>query len=78
MKKIDVHRYLINKKTAEACTCGYNLSCPLNRVPENVRRVFFQNFPEFAEARKDGKDRHGEDVDEGSAYQYNPEVFDEE
>jgi hypothetical protein len=28
--------------------------------------------------KKDGKDRHGEDVDEGSAYQYNPEVFDEE
>ncbi len=28
--------------------------------------------------RKDGKDRHGEDVDVASAYQYNPEVFDEE
>jgi hypothetical protein len=50
MKKIDVQRYSMNEITAKACTRCYNLSCPLNRVPENVRKVFFQNFPEFTEA----------------------------
>ena len=32
------------------CTRCYNLSCPVNRVPPNVRESFFQNYPEFAEA----------------------------
>jgi hypothetical protein len=32
------------------CTRCYNLSCPINRVPQDVRRVFFKNYPEFAEA----------------------------
>ena len=32
------------------CTRCYHLSCPLNRVPENVRQEFFKNYPEFAEA----------------------------
>lgn len=32
------------------CSHCYNLSCPLNRVPEDVKRVFFQHYPEFADA----------------------------
>jgi len=32
------------------CRRCYNLSCPLNRVSEDVRKIFFQNYPEFAEA----------------------------
>lgn len=32
------------------CTRCYNLSCPVNRVPQEVRRIFFKNYPEFAEA----------------------------
>ncbi len=32
------------------CTRCYNLSCPANRVPEEVRRGFFVNYPQFAEA----------------------------
>jgi len=31
------------------CTRCYHLSCPGNRVPEEVRRRFFENYPEFAE-----------------------------
>ena len=32
------------------CTRCYNLSCPVNRVPEAVQEVFFENYPEFAKA----------------------------
>jgi len=32
------------------CNRCYHLSCPINRVPEEVREGFFRNYPEFAEA----------------------------
>ncbi len=32
------------------CTRCYHLSCPFNRVPEDVREAFFRNYPAFAEA----------------------------
>jgi hypothetical protein len=32
------------------CNRCYNLSCPVNRVPEDVRQVFFANYPLFAQA----------------------------
>lgn len=32
------------------CNRCYNLSCPVNRVPQDVRQVFFQNYPQFADA----------------------------
>ena len=32
------------------CNRCYNLSCPLNRVPADVRKHFFENYPVFAEA----------------------------
>ena len=32
------------------CSHCYNLSCPLNRVPGEVRTKFFENYPQFAEA----------------------------
>jgi len=32
------------------CTRCYHLSCPVNRVPEEVRQGFFENYPEFARA----------------------------
>ena len=32
------------------CTRCYNFSCPLNRVPQDVRKVFFEKYPAFAEA----------------------------
>ncbi|UCD58043.1 MAG: hypothetical protein JSV16_02710, partial [Candidatus Hydrogenedentota bacterium] len=32
------------------CTRCYNLSCPVNRVPEDVRKGFFERYPEFAKA----------------------------
>lgn len=32
------------------CTRCFNLSCPVNRVPEDVRVVFFKNYPDYAEA----------------------------
>jgi hypothetical protein len=31
------------------CNRCFNLSCPANRVPEDVRRVFFENYPEYKE-----------------------------
>ena len=34
------------------CARCSHLSCPINRVPKDVRREFFENYPEFAEARK--------------------------
>ena len=34
------------------CTRCYNMSCPANRVPEDVRKGFFKNYPEFAKAWK--------------------------
>jgi hypothetical protein len=30
------------------CNRCYNLSCPINRVPEAVREEFFKNYPQFA------------------------------
>jgi hypothetical protein len=32
------------------CTRCYNLSCPVNRVPEEVRKGFFLNYTQFAKA----------------------------
>jgi hypothetical protein len=32
------------------CNRCYNLSCPINRVPADVRTEFFKNYPIFAEA----------------------------
>jgi hypothetical protein len=32
------------------CIRCYNLFCPFNRVPEDVRAAFFRNYPSFAEA----------------------------
>lgn len=32
------------------CTRCYNLSCPVNRVPDNIREKFFEHYPAFAEA----------------------------
>ena len=34
------------------CVRCYNLGCPANRVPEYVRKVFFENYPEFSKAWK--------------------------
>ena len=34
------------------CTRCYHLSCPGNRVPEDVRKGFFKNYPTFAAAWK--------------------------
>jgi len=39
------------------CTRCYHLSCPLNRVPEDVREAFYRNYPAFAEARHKSQDR---------------------
>jgi hypothetical protein len=35
------------------CNRCYHLSCPLNRVPADVREAFYRHYPEFAEQRKD-------------------------
>ncbi|NIN66647.1 MAG: hypothetical protein GTO63_18560 [Anaerolineae bacterium] len=35
------------------CTRCYHVSCPLNRVPANVREKFFNNYPAFSEARNE-------------------------
>ena len=32
------------------CTRCYNLSCPVNRVPDDVRQVFFLNYSDFSQA----------------------------
>jgi len=32
------------------CTRCYHLSCPLNRVPDEVRQQFFDHYPAFREA----------------------------
>lgn len=37
------------------CTRCYHLSCPVNRVPEDVRRGFFKNYPGFAKAWDEGE-----------------------
>jgi hypothetical protein len=34
------------------CTRCYHLSCPVNRVPGDVRKGFFSNYPDFAGACK--------------------------
>ncbi|MCP4752629.1 MAG: hypothetical protein GY866_17210 [Proteobacteria bacterium] len=37
------------------CNRCFNLSCPVNRVPEEVKESFFKNYPAFAEAwNRDG------------------------
>jgi hypothetical protein len=33
------------------CARCYHVSCPLNRVPADVREEFFHNYPLFAEAQ---------------------------
>jgi hypothetical protein len=41
------------------CNRCYNLSCPINRVPDEVKDIFFDNYPEFAQAwGKKPKDRN--------------------
>ncbi len=32
------------------CNRCYNLSCPINRVPDSVKAAFFENYPEFSAA----------------------------
>jgi hypothetical protein len=39
------------------CVRCYNLSCPANRVPDEVRRVFFENYPEYKKGRETGRRR---------------------
>lgn len=33
------------------CNRCYNLSCPFNRVPDDVKKAFFKNYPVFRDAR---------------------------
>ncbi len=37
------------------CSRCFNLSCPANRVPEDVRRIFFKNYPAYREGRNNLK-----------------------
>lgn len=32
------------------CNRCYNLSCPINKVPDDVKKTFFENFPLFHDA----------------------------
>ncbi len=32
------------------CSRCYNLSCPINRVPDDVKKAFFKNYPVFCDA----------------------------
>jgi len=32
------------------CNRCYNLSCPINRVPDDVKDSFFRHYPEFRKA----------------------------
>jgi hypothetical protein len=32
------------------CSRCYNLSCPINRVPDDVKKAFFKNYPIFCDA----------------------------
>jgi hypothetical protein len=32
------------------CNRCYNLSCPINRVPDDVKESFFRHYPEFRKA----------------------------
>ena len=32
------------------CNRCYNLSCPINRVPDDVKDFFFKHYPEFCKA----------------------------
>ncbi|MCJ7617014.1 MAG: hypothetical protein MUO43_10815 [Desulfobacterales bacterium] len=34
------------------CNRCYHLSCPANRVPDDVKDIFYKNYPEFANSRK--------------------------
>ncbi len=34
------------------CIRCYHLSCPVNRVPEDVRKGFFDNYPDFSKSSK--------------------------
>ena len=38
------------------CARCYNLSCPVNCVPDDVRKVFFENYPAFAKAWGKGEE----------------------
>jgi hypothetical protein len=39
------------------CNRCYMLSCPVNRVPQEVRVVFYRNYPDFAPGAGEGKGR---------------------
>jgi hypothetical protein len=39
------------------CARCYHIFCPLNRVPEDVRREFFNNYPAFSDAQKKAESR---------------------
>lgn len=34
------------------CNRCYNISCPVNSVPEDVKEEFYRKYPEFDEARR--------------------------
>jgi len=34
------------------CNRCYHLSCPINRVPDAVKQVFYQNYPDFAQPKE--------------------------
>jgi mannose-6-phosphate isomerase-like protein (cupin superfamily) len=52
------------------CTRCFHLSCPINRVPEDVQEGFFSNYPEFAEAREGpySKQRREQDIMNASEF----------
>jgi hypothetical protein len=35
------------------CNRCYNLTCPINRVPADVREAFYRHYPDFAKHRED-------------------------
>lgn len=39
------------------CTRCYHLSCPLNRVPADIRHKFFDNYPAFAQGFREADTR---------------------
>lgn len=39
--------WTVQRTQCNRCFC---LSCPANRVPEDVKKVFFKNYPEYAKA----------------------------
>ena len=34
------------------CNRCYHLSCPVNRVPDDVKKVFYKNYPDFSDEEK--------------------------